>query len=38
MKTGFIIYLSNKKAKEIRKGIESLHAVKALSKQPTAVV
>jgi hypothetical protein len=38
MKTGFIIYLTNKKAKEIRKVIESLHAVKELSKQPTAVV
>jgi len=38
MKTGFIIYLTNKKTKEIRKVIESLHAVKALSKQPTAVV
>ncbi len=38
MKTGFIIYLTNKKAKKIRKGIESLHAVKELGKQPTAVV
>jgi hypothetical protein len=38
MKTGFIIYLTNKKAKEIRKVIESFHAVKQLSKQPTAVV
>jgi ribosomal protein L17 len=38
MKTGFIIYLTNKKAKEIRRVIESLYAVKQLGKQPTAVV
>jgi len=38
MKTGFIVYLTNKKAKEIRKAIESLHAIKQLNKQPTAVL
>ena len=38
MKTGFIIYLTNKKAKEIRKFIEFSHATKQLSKQPTAVM
>jgi hypothetical protein len=38
MKTGFIIYLTNKKAKEIRKIIELSHATKQLTKQPTAVM
>jgi hypothetical protein len=38
MKTGFIIYLTNKKAKEVRKNIELSHAAKQLSKQPTAVM
>ena len=38
MKTGFIIYLNNKKTKEIRKAVELNHSVKQLSKQPTAVV
>jgi hypothetical protein len=38
VKTGFIIYLTNKKAKEIRKIIELSHATKQLTKQPTAVM
>ena len=38
MKTGFIIYLNNKKAKEVRKIVELTHSVKQMGKRPTAIV